>query len=272
MQLRHSYPAAGDRRARSNTMASPMPPHDPSDPRSNAGSTPQPNAPAWQANMNTFPVNSGGTGPSYPQFSASTAAILERLQGRPSGGTASGSAAFEAKKAEILQNYVTSDKLPTPPPIVGGPRRGRGGKVGTPGTPKVTVASPAVASGRVSARGRGRGRGRGGGRRGKRKRRDSDEDDDVSVSNVSSTIPSNMLHIGQLRLQLQLRHLRLIHPTTHPHKIRPQRQQARNIRAHHPRALIARRQAPEINKDAPRSKMQDVPPRRRPARQPHRIL
>lgn len=40
-----------------------------------------PNAPAWSAHMSTFPANgNAGAGPSFPQFSASTAAILERLQ------------------------------------------------------------------------------------------------------------------------------------------------------------------------------------------------
>jgi hypothetical protein len=147
-----------------------------------AASTPQSNAPAWSANMSTFPANGNAGAQSFPQFSASTAAILERLQGRTSGAS-SGSAAFEAKKAEILQNYATSDKLPTPPPVVGGGRRGRGGKIGTPSTVKGDAGpSPAgPSSGRGSGRGRGRGRGGRGGRGGKRKRNDSDEDDNVSV-------------------------------------------------------------------------------------------
>jgi len=172
-------------------MSSSVPPNDPAGGGNRpanatsgaASSTPQSNAPAWSANMSTFPANgNAGAAPSFPQFSASTAAILERLQGRASGPS-SGSAAFEAKKAEILQNYVTSDKLPTPPPITGNGRRGRGGRIGTPNTLKGDAgASPAGASsGRGSGRGRGRGRGGRGGRGGKRKRNDSDEDDDVSV-------------------------------------------------------------------------------------------
>lgn len=161
----------------------------PDDAGTAAAPSPQSNAPAWSANMSTFPANgSAAAGPSFPQFSASTAAILERLQGKP-GGHASGSAAFEAKRAEILQNYVTSDKLPTPPPITSTGRRGRGGKVSTPTMVKTEAgASPAAASpsGRGSGRGRGRGRGRWrgrggrGGRGGKRKRSETDEENDVS--------------------------------------------------------------------------------------------
>ena len=160
-----------------------------------SASTPQLNAPAWSAQMSTFPANGGaGAGPSFPQFSASTAAILERLQGRASGH-ASGSAAFEAKKAEILQNYVTSDKLPTPPPVTNSARRGRGGRIGTPNTLKGDVgASPGGgSSGRGSGRGRGRGRGGRGGRGGKRKRNESDEDEDVSVQSLSGKKLSDRL-------------------------------------------------------------------------------
>lgn len=144
-----------------------------------AASTPQSNAPAWSANMSSFQANTGA--PSFPQFSASTAAILERLQGKGNGST-SGSAAFEAKKAEILQNYMTSDKLPTPPPIASAGKRGRGGRVATPTLPRIAPGPSPAGSGRGSGRGRGRGRGGRGGRGGKRKRSDSDRDDDVSWS------------------------------------------------------------------------------------------
>ncbi|KAH9877588.1 hypothetical protein IAQ61_002955 [Plenodomus lingam] len=78
----------------------------------------------------TSASTAAASGSSFPQFSASTAAILERLQGN--GGHASRHAALEAKRAEILQKYVTSDKLPTPPPMPTTGRRGRGGRVGTP--------------------------------------------------------------------------------------------------------------------------------------------
>lgn len=142
--------------------------------------TPMPAASSSQ--MASSPANAGTTvGPSFPQYSASTAAILERLQGKSSH--AAGSAAFEAKRAEILQSYVTSDKLPTPPPAMAAGRKGRGGKVNTPSGLKTEVgASPTpTSSGRASNKGRGRGRGGRGGRGGKRKRSDSDEDSHVSL-------------------------------------------------------------------------------------------
>lgn len=203
--MRHSEPGTARRSGRVASMSSSVPPKKPSAasnwvPNATSGaatmsaaSTPQSNAPAWSANMTTFPANgNAGAGPSFPQFSASTAAILERLQGRASG-PASGSAAFEAKKAELLQNYVTSDKLPTPPPIAAGSRRGRGAKAGTPNRVKVEGASPTVASsGRGAGRGRGRGRGGRGGRGGKRKRKDSDEDEQVSAWSLSRQQPVDM--------------------------------------------------------------------------------
>jgi hypothetical protein len=147
--------------------------------------TPMP--PAWSSQMSTFPANNAAQGgPNFPQYSASTAAILERLQSQ--SGHAAGSAAFEAKRAEIMQSYVTSDKLPTPPSNMSTGRRGRGGRVGTPsGLNREVGASPTAgaSSGRGSGRGRGRGRGGRGGRGGKRKRNDSDEESDVSILGLS---------------------------------------------------------------------------------------
>ncbi|KAF1947954.1 hypothetical protein EJ02DRAFT_9002 [Clathrospora elynae] len=157
-----------------------------------------PPPPPWSSQMSNFQANNGAdAGPSFPEFSASTAAILSRLSGK--NGHASGTAAFEAKRAEIMQNYVTSDKMPTPSPIPSTGRRGRGGRVGMPSGLKTEVgASPAGASsGRGSGRGRGRGRGRGGraGRGGKRKRNESDEesdndDDDSNVSDSYTPLPT----------------------------------------------------------------------------------
>lgn len=125
----------------------------------------------------------------FSQFSATTAEILNRIRAKP--GNVAGTPAFEAKRAEVLQSYVTSDKLPTPPPISNTGRRGRGGKVAMPSQLKTEVtATPASGttptsargSGRGSGRGRGRGRGRGGGtgRGGKRKRSESVGESDVS--------------------------------------------------------------------------------------------
>lgn len=126
----------------------------------------------WASQTTTNTASNMG-GPSFPQFSAATAEILKRLQANQ--GNAAGSAAFEAKRAEVLQNYVTSDKLPTPPPVVGNGRRGRGGRVSTPSALKTEGSATTSPATRGSARGRGRGRG--GGKAGKRKRNESEESD-----------------------------------------------------------------------------------------------
>lgn len=144
---------------------------------STAQTTPKiPIPPLPWASQNTIASASNASGPSFPQFSAATAEILKRLQANQGNATA-GTAAFEAKRAEVLQNYVTSDKLPTPPPVAGAGRRGRGARVGTPLKPDGVAgsATQTPASGRGS--GRGRGRGRGGGKGGKRKRADSVDSD-----------------------------------------------------------------------------------------------
>ncbi|KAF2000030.1 hypothetical protein P154DRAFT_435635 [Amniculicola lignicola CBS 123094] len=141
------------------------------------------------------PAPQNGT-PKVSQYSASTTELLERLRAAAAHG--SGSAAFEAKKAEVLKNYVTSDKLPTPPPIASSGRRGRGGgRGGTPSTLKTELgtASPAgggtPTSARGSGRGRGRGRGRGGGRGGKRKRSEDEEsDNDSDISDSYTPLPT----------------------------------------------------------------------------------
>ncbi|KAF2735075.1 hypothetical protein EJ04DRAFT_576458 [Polyplosphaeria fusca] len=156
-------------------------------------STPAP--PSWssQPPAPTASQNGSAIPPSFTStFSASTNEILERL--RANAGNAAGSAAFEAKKAEVLQSYVTSDKMPTPPPIAGtGRRGGRGGGRATPSALKTDLsgvgATPASGATPTSARGSGRarGRGRGGGRGGKRKRGDSAESDDDSDISSSYT-------------------------------------------------------------------------------------
>jgi len=133
-------------------------------PTNSSTSTPQPASKPpippspWAAQTTTFSATSSGS-PSFPQFSAATAEILKRLQAHQ--GNATGTPAFEAKRAEVLQNYVTSDRLPTPPSIPASGRRGRGGKVGTPSGLKTEGTAGSAASTPASGRGSGRGRGRG---------------------------------------------------------------------------------------------------------------
>lgn len=176
---------------------------------STAQSTPKASIPPspW-ASQNPITSASNPSGPSFPQFSAATAEILKRLQANQGNATA-GTAAFEAKRAEVLQNYVTSDKLPTPPPVAGSGRRGRGGRVGTPLKPEAVAGSAGStpASGRGS--GKGRGRGRGGGKGGKRKRAESAESDVSCAASVvlhrnvltwSRTSPTSLPRIRHCRL------------------------------------------------------------------------
>ncbi|KAF2191347.1 hypothetical protein K469DRAFT_622924 [Zopfia rhizophila CBS 207.26] len=149
----------------------------------------------WSSQSPIFANNN--TAPNFPQFSASTEEILKRVSANASH--AAGTAAFEAKKAEILQTFMTSDKLPTPPPIPNSGRRGGrgGGRVGTPSQLKSEVsgiggtpgASSTPGSGRGS--GRGRGRGRGGGKGGKRKRAESVEsENDSDISSSYTPLPT----------------------------------------------------------------------------------
>ncbi|KAF2687210.1 hypothetical protein K458DRAFT_296867 [Lentithecium fluviatile CBS 122367] len=173
-----------------NPAASNRPPN-PLVPSQPAPKAPIPPAP-WASQTSTFAANES---PSFPQFSAATAEILKRLQANQ--GNATGTPAFEAKRAEVLQNYVTSDKLPTPPPVANAGRRGRGGRVGTPsalkGEPGVSSMGSTPASGRGS--GRGRGRGRGGARGGKRKRAETQQpsdtlQDDSDISSSYTPLPT----------------------------------------------------------------------------------
>jgi hypothetical protein len=144
------------------------------------GNSSSPMSSNWTS-QSPAPTQSNGPSKGFSEFSATTAEILNRIRSGHSGHAA-GTPAFEAKRAEVLQSYVTSDKLPTPPPIANSGRRGRGGRVGTPSQLKTDIsASPAPGgtptSARGSGRGRGRGRGRGGRGGGKRKRSESESSD-----------------------------------------------------------------------------------------------
>lgn len=172
---------------------------------STAQTTPRaPIQPSPWASHNTIGSASSSSGPSFPQFSAATAEILKRLQANQGNATA-GTAAFEAKRAEVLQNYVTSDKLPTPPPVAGNGRRGRGGRVGTP----LKTESGAGSAGPTPASrgsGRGRGRARGGGRGGKRKRAESEESD-VNGAASRFLVPCGLTPYRTTRIfHLRIRH------------------------------------------------------------------
>jgi hypothetical protein len=143
-------------------------------------------SPAPPSASSPSPALPSQTGPSGDfQYSATTAEILNRIREKNTGQVIGTSASFQAKRAEVMQSYITSDKLPTPPPITNTGRRGRGGKAGTPSQLGAdATASPAPGSSsapaRGSGRGRPRGRGRGGGRGGKRKRSESADESDVS--------------------------------------------------------------------------------------------
>src|SRR5262245_59979975 len=88
------------------------PPNQPnlSTPAPHSASKPPVTSSPWTAQTTTFAASNGGSS-GFPQFSPATAEILKRLQA--TRANAAGTAAFEAKRAEVLQNYVTSDKLPT---------------------------------------------------------------------------------------------------------------------------------------------------------------
>ncbi|KAF2473216.1 uncharacterized protein BDR25DRAFT_282551 [Lindgomyces ingoldianus] len=165
-------------------------------PKSSLSST-TPAPPGWSSQSAAF-ASQNGPPAGFPQLSASTAEILKRLQANAGqSSTATSTAAFEAKKAEVMKSYVTSDNLPTPPPIPGTGRRGRGGgRVGTPSGLKTEIGGvmPVAGSTPTSGRGsgRGRGRGRGGGRGGKRKRAESydSDDDDSDISTSYTPLPT----------------------------------------------------------------------------------
>ncbi|KAF2814963.1 uncharacterized protein BDZ99DRAFT_408512 [Mytilinidion resinicola] len=149
----------------------------------------------WQSSMQHGSHNSP-TGPAFHQFSASTEEIIKRVSANASARA--GTPGYQAAREQVLQKIVTSDKFPTPSPISGASKRGRGGaKSGTPTGFKSDVgassATPQPMSTPVSGRGRGggRGRGRGGGRGGKRKRADSDDsENDSDISSSYTPLPT----------------------------------------------------------------------------------
>lgn len=227
---------------------------------------PKPSSPSWSSQTPAFSAavpKPGATPPVFPQFSASTAEILKRLQANSTH--ASGTPAFEAKRAELLQNYVTSDKLPTPPPIANAGRRGGrgGGRGGAPSALKTAVGAATTTPGSgatpTSARGsgRGRGRGRGGGRGGKRKRAES-VDSDVSIQTQGRTCGN-----GSLTLTCaggRLGYLLIIYAAPHKDKVRSQCEQAGLIRTD-ATGTNTNRQTSEVHENDSSSAMQDMSPR-----------
>ncbi|OCK83878.1 hypothetical protein K432DRAFT_379093 [Lepidopterella palustris CBS 459.81] len=148
----------------------------------------------WPQSSAINPHN--GSGPLFHQFSESTEEILKRVSANASAYA--GTPGWEAAREQVLQKMVTSDKIPTPPPMSVSNRRGRGGaKVGTPSGLKSEVEGngiiPVPTSTPTSGRGRGtgRGRGRGGGRGGKRKRAESAEsENDSDISSSYTPLPT----------------------------------------------------------------------------------
>lgn len=145
----------------------------------------------------TAPANPSSTSPiGIPQiptgFSASTEEILRRVSANASAHV--GTPGYEAAREQVLKSMVTSDKMPTPPPMLSTKRGARGGSragLASSSTPRPesaagageSSATPASAASVTSARGRGngRGRGRGGSRGGKRKRAADTPDSEVSL-------------------------------------------------------------------------------------------
>ena len=120
-------------------------------------------------NSNVGSSSSSGL-PAFPQLSAATEEILKRV------GAAGSQPGWEAAKQQVLQSMVTTQNMPTPPPIQNVRRR------------SAAVRHSLSASGSPATTRGGRGGGRGG-RGGKRKRgavkRESDESDSNSSGSDS---------------------------------------------------------------------------------------
>ncbi|OJD39808.1 phd finger containing protein phf1 [Diplodia corticola] len=135
-------------------------------------------------------------------FSASTEEILRRVSANASAHV--GTPGYEAAREQVLKSMVTSDKIPTPPPMAATKRGARGASktaLASSSTPRPesaagageSSATPASVASATSARGRGsgRGRGRGGSRGGKRKRADTpDSEDDSDISSSYTPLPT----------------------------------------------------------------------------------
>lgn len=124
----------------------------------------------------------------FPRLSATTEEILKRVSAN--GGAQPG---WEAMREQVLQGMVTTQDIPTPPPM--GSSRGKGRGAGASGVKMETPRrGSTVVAGSPPTSGRGRGgRGRGGGGRGgKRKRVKKDEDEDNGDPETTDVWPSGM--------------------------------------------------------------------------------
>ncbi|KAL1636502.1 hypothetical protein SLS56_001085 [Neofusicoccum ribis] len=167
-------------------------------------------------------------------FSASTEEILRRVSANASAHV--GTPGYEAAREQVLKSMVTSDKIPTPPPMSANKRGARGGSkaaLTSSSTPRPestagageSSATPASAASVTSARGRasGRGRGRGGSRGGKRKRADTpDSEDDSDISSSYTPLPTKTKSGRNVTKPAQFMPL-LPSPSTAPRKKRTHR-------------------------------------------------
>ncbi|KAK0662448.1 SWM histone demethylase complex subunit phf1 [Lasiodiplodia hormozganensis] len=170
-------------------------------------------------------------------FSASTEEILRRVSANASAHV--GTPGYEAAREQVLKSMVTSDKIPTPPPMSTAKRGSRGAPrtaLANSSTPRPesaagageSSATPASAASATSARGRGsgRGRGRGGSRGGKRKRADTpDSEDDSDISSSYTPLPTKTKSGRNVTKPAQFMPV-LPSPSTASRKKRPHRRPA----------------------------------------------
>ncbi|KAF2144896.1 uncharacterized protein K452DRAFT_349281 [Aplosporella prunicola CBS 121167] len=218
-------------------------PPSPNAPSPAAPTQPMPQSKPW-AGSDTVPVSkpAPATTPVFPPkppsfgsgFSASTEEILRRVSANASAHA--GTPGWEAAREQVLKSMVTSDKIPTPPPMSSAVRKGRSTKPAMSGTPRaesVTAAgehsaTPASANSAASTRGRGgaRGRGRGGVKGGKRKRAVTpDSEDDSDISSSYTPLPTKTKSGRNVTKPTQFTPV-LPSPSTGPKKKRAQRRAA----------------------------------------------